>query len=278
MCIVLNRFMTYNDNMPNISHQPLPDTAEAIHQQLDGMFQEEQAVQATRWANYIVSMDLYVSVANLGLLRQCFRYMPASSIVCYMGSALSLKEPDDFRRFWIGDPPDWSGTVRMMETTFDAKGWKAAFFPRIRPGYSTQEAARMLALFQQDGPPQGNERRAPRDDVFLTAFIEDPKLSNRADLQFWSEPSTWLANHRLSLPEQIQVWSAYALLADPEILTKVAKLLRWTGWDVARHFVDWEAVTSPLASIRLRAANDLVTLHRDKIQAQSLPDDLVLVL
>lgn len=264
--------------MSQTLYPPLPETSTAIHQQLEGMFQEDQFAQAKRWADCIVSMDLDVSASNLGLLRQCFRYMPTGSIVCYMGSALSLSEPDDYRRFWIGDPCDWSGAVRMMETTFDLKGWKAAFFPRIRPGYTTQEAARMLALVQQDGPPQGRERRAPREDVFLTAFINDTRVSNRADLQFWSEPGTWLANHRLGLPEQIQVWSAYALLADPEILTKVAKLLRWTGWDVARHFVDWEAVTSPMASIRLKAANDLITLHRDKIQAQALPDNLVLAL
>jgi hypothetical protein len=253
----------------------LPASPEDINNALDGMFTEDQAVQAKIWCNAIVSAELDVGMPSLMLLRQCFKYLPAESIVCYMGSAINLKSEKDFRSFWCGEPHDWTGTVKMMDAGFDEKGWTAAFFPSVRPGYTAHEAAQMLTLMQQDGPPREKERRAHREDVFLSAFKDEKNSTQRPDMMFWREPSSWLARHKLSMSEQMQVWSAYALLADPQILTEIATQLRWSGWDVARHFVDWEAVTNPLASIRMLAASDIAKLHKDKTAPQELPSNLV---
>lgn len=239
---------------------------------MQSLFPEEQLVQARGWANAVVEKALVPEATEMWLLRQCMRYMPAQLAANYMSMNIGNTKPQQVEAFWVGNPPDWEGAVRMMEASFSVTGWSAVMFPTVEPKYTPEQAARILRLIQQtsDAPKPVNHRT--REEIFFKAFDESKKPT--ASMGFWREPQRWLAGHKLKHQDQITIWCAYAMLADPDLLLQVSKGLRWKGWEVGEYLLDWEKVTSNNYIEREAAAEQLWAAHTGKIAKAPLPKDI----
>lgn len=239
---------------------------------MHSLFPEEQLTQARGWANMFVERGLAPPAKEMWLLRQCMRYMPPTMMVNYMSMNVAHQKPEQIEAFWVGEPADWEGAVRMMEASFSTPGWRAVMYPSVQPGYNAEQAARILAVIQQvsDVPRASNLRT--REDIFLEAF--DGRLKPVPSMDFWKNPAQWLSGHKLKPQEQLTVWCAYAMLADPDILLTVSKALRWKNWEVGEFLLDWDKVTSSDYKERHAAAEQLLAAQNKKASKVALPTNI----
>lgn len=236
----------------------VPQAIKDFQLQVSPLDKEGRRTLATKVANGLTQKHpLGTSDHNEQLLmRHLFVHLPTEDIAKYMGNFLlgTSNTKQEVKSLWIGEPPMWASTCRMMHAYYNKFAWDAIWNTKISEvgNANAQVIAGMYSVAY--------------DKKYYEGWVE----ATDGGTSVWLEPSLFADWSKVKDETKLKVWMVVSSKKDPELLQKFAEAMGWSQkWSLADNLLG-ENLFQPDHTLREIALKQLL-FNNDKVEMYALP-------